>query len=101
MQEIYSLKDKKIQLAKELATHKGRLRLGRFLIENQTAIEWAVEAGSILSTFKIPKLRVTGYRTVEYRSFPSVRGIAEKGYGDKLRYSDGRRRQPKKVDRQV
>jgi RNA methyltransferase, TrmH family len=45
IQEIISLKDEKIQLAKSLSSLKGRIDSGKFLIEGFEAIEWAIHSG--------------------------------------------------------
>lgn len=45
IQEITSLKDEKIQLAKSLSSSKGRIDSGKFLIEGFEAIEWAINSG--------------------------------------------------------
>ena len=45
IQEITSLKDDKIQLAKSLSSSKGRIDSGKFLIEGNEAIEWAINSG--------------------------------------------------------
>ena len=43
--EITSLKDKRIQNAKELSSLKGRLNSGKILIEGFEAITWAIQSG--------------------------------------------------------
>lgn len=45
VQEITSLKDGRIQLAKELSTLKGRIANNKCLIEGEEAIEWAIDNG--------------------------------------------------------
>lgn len=45
LQEITSLKDDKIQLAKSLSSSKGRIDSGKFLIEGNDAIKWAINSG--------------------------------------------------------
>lgn len=45
IQEITSLKDDKIQLAKKLNSLKGRMDSGKFLIEGFEAVEWSLDAG--------------------------------------------------------
>jgi TrmH family RNA methyltransferase len=45
IQEITSLKDEKIQLAKSLSSAKGRIDSGKFLIEGFEAIDWAINSG--------------------------------------------------------
>jgi len=45
IQEITSLKDERIQLAKILSSSKGRIDSGKFLIEGFEAIEWAINSG--------------------------------------------------------
>jgi RNA methyltransferase, TrmH family len=45
--EINSLKDEKIQIARNLNTFKGRIGSGLFLIESQEALNWAIESGNI------------------------------------------------------
>jgi hypothetical protein len=45
IQEITSLKDDKIQLAKSLNFLKGRTDKAKFLIEGFETIEWAIHAG--------------------------------------------------------
>lgn len=44
-EEITSLKDDKIQLAKSLNTQKGRIEKEKCLIEGLEAIDWAIESG--------------------------------------------------------
>jgi hypothetical protein len=48
LQEITSVKDNRIQLARSLNTLKGRLESGKFLIEGNEAIDWALNSGSLL-----------------------------------------------------
>jgi RNA methyltransferase, TrmH family len=55
IQEITSLKDDKIQLAKSLNSLKGRTDSGKFLIEGFEAIEWSLNAGIRIDFILISK----------------------------------------------
>lgn len=55
MEEIKSLKDQKIQLAKSLNSLKGRVEIGKFLIEGSNAIDWAIDSGVEIDFILISK----------------------------------------------
>jgi RNA methyltransferase, TrmH family len=55
IQEINSLKDDKIQLAKSLNSLKGRMDSGKFLIEGFEAIEWSMNSGIKIDFILIAK----------------------------------------------
>lgn len=82
MQDIHSLKDKRIQFARELATPKGRLRLGKFLIEGKAAIEWAVEAGIDIEYILLsPKSELPGTVPSDIDVFQVSEGLLKKVTG--------------------
>lgn len=45
IEEIASLKDERIQLAKSVNSQKGRIEKQKFLIEGLEAIDWAIDSG--------------------------------------------------------
>jgi RNA methyltransferase, TrmH family len=62
MQEIKSLKNEIIQLARNLNTKKGRIQSNKYLIEGFEAIDWALQAGVdidfilLSSNLELPKM---------------------------------------------
>jgi RNA methyltransferase, TrmH family len=69
IQEIYSLKDEKIQLAKKLNSLRGRIENGKFLIEGIEALEWAIEEGVKIDYFLL--VQETKYIAEKYKNINS------------------------------
>ena len=79
IEEITSLKDDRIQLAKSVNSQKGRIEKQKFLIEGLEAIDWAIDSGIELDFILISnKLRNLEERYIKYTIFKTSEGLLKK-----------------------
>lgn len=82
IQEITSLKDDKIQLAKSLNSLKGRIDNAKFLIEGFEAIEWAIHAGiQIDFIFLSKQIKQPDSQFLQFKCFHVSDGLLKKVTG--------------------
>ncbi len=81
-EEITSLKDDKIQLAKSLNCLKGRTENRKFLIEGLEAVDWAIDSGIDIDFILISKqYGDLKKKYLKYRIYRTSEGLLKKVTG--------------------
>lgn len=79
IEEITSLKDERIQLAKSVNSQKGRIEKQKFLIEGLEAIDWAIDSGIELDFILISnKLKDFEEKYIKHTIFKTSEGLLKK-----------------------
>jgi RNA methyltransferase, TrmH family len=79
IEEITSLKDDRIQLAKSVNSQKGRIEKGKFLIEGLEAIDWAIDSGIKLDYILISnKQKDLDEKYLKYNVYKISEGLLKK-----------------------
>lgn len=79
IEEITSLKDDKIQLAKSLNCQKGRIENKKFLIEGLEAIDWAIESDMKIDFILISnKIKEFNDKYLKFKVFKTSEGLLKK-----------------------
>lgn len=79
IEEITSLKDERIQLAKSVNSQKGRIEKKKFLIEGLEAIDWAIDSGIELDFILVSnKLKDLEEKYLNHTTYKTSEGLLKK-----------------------
>ncbi len=78
IEEIHSLKDEKVQLAKAVNGKKGRIETGKCLIEGPEAIDWAIESGMVLDYILISNKHPDPEKYLPFKLYRISEGLLKK-----------------------
>lgn len=82
IEEITSLKDERIQLAKSVNSQKGRIEKQKFLIEGFEAIDWAIDSkinlDFILISNKLKELKELKEKYSKHKIYQTSEGLLKK-----------------------